>query len=452
MKSEKQLNSKQRSNRRSSMDRKTFLRSTGLALGAGLSFPVLNGHGASISRDSLDNWEDVRGQFPLDRGTIHMSMMLLASHPKPVKDAIEYHRGKFDENPALYWEDHFTTAEPGVQEAAANYLDAEPGEIALTGSTTEGLGTLYTGFNLNEGDEILTTTHDHYSTVKGLDYAAQKNGASIRRISLYDNPAEASVAEIVERMKAGVRPATKLVAVTWVHSSTGVKLPIRTIAEAIAEINSRRSATDRISLSVDGVHGFGIENVTMEELGCDFFVAGTHKWLFGPRGTGIIWAKEDAWDRVTPTVPPFSYAAYARYLGLGDQEARIPFGDMVSPGGFHAFEHRWALGEAFDFHMKIGKEKIERRTHQLSSMLKEGLDQMNHVTLHTPVSPELSSGINCFEVDGMTPQEIVNKLHEKHIIASTSPYRTSYARLTPCIVNTEKEVRACIKAIENIRG
>lgn len=222
------------------------------------------------------------------------------------------------------------------------------------------------------------------------------------------------------------------------------------MSDAIKNINRNRNASDRIYFSVDGVHGFGIENVTMEDLGCDFFVAGTHKWLFGPRGTGIIWAKEDAWDMVIPTIPAFSIA-YAVWLGIVP-ERNLSFSDLCTPGGFHAFEHRWALNEAFDFHMKIGKEKIEKRTHQLSSTLKEGLHDLDHVKLRTPLTPDISAGINCFEVDGMPPQEVVNKLSEQNIIASTSPYRTSYARLTPCITNTEGEVMTCIKAIEKIKS
>ena len=377
--------------------------------------------------------------------------MLIAAHPKPVKDDIENHRENFNENPTEYWENNFTTAEPKVLESAAAYLEAQPGEIALTDSTTQGLGTLYTGFKLEEGDEVLTTTHDHYSTEKSLEFAAQKNGATIRRISLYENPSEVSVDEVVERLADAIRPSTKLVAVTWVHSSTGVKLPIRALVDAILAVNAERNPSNRIYLSVDGVHGFGIENITMEELGCDFFVAGTHKWLFGPRGTGILWAKEDAWDKVIPTIPPFSYSAYGMYLGM-IPEGKLNFSDAFSPGGFHAFDHRWALNEAFDFHMKIGKDNVERRTHFLSSMLKEGLREINHVTLHTPVSAELSSGINCFEIDGMTPAEVVARLYERNIVGSTSPYRTSYARLTPCIINTEEEVEACIRAVEEIRA
>jgi len=66
--------------------------------------------------------------------------------------------------------------------------------------------------------------------------------------------------------------------VTWVHSSSGVRLPIARIAETLAEVNRGRDEKDRVLLIVDGVHGLGVENPKITALGCDAFAAGTHKW------------------------------------------------------------------------------------------------------------------------------------------------------------------------------
>ena len=160
-----------------------------------------------------------------------------------------------------------------------------------------------------------------------------------------------------------------MLAVTWVHSSTGVKLPLRAIADALRPLNASRPPAERVLLCVDGVHGLGVENVTLPELGCDFFVAGCHKWLFGPRGTGLVWGRDEAWERVRPTIPSFS--------GGG------PAGELT-PGGFHSFEHRWALSEAFAFHRAIGKARVAARIHDLSRRVKDGLTALPHVTLYTP--------------------------------------------------------------------
>ena len=430
------------------MKRRFFLRSTGLALGAGVVLPHLS-QGSTVP--SLDSWSNVREQFLLQPGRIHMAQMFLASHPKPVRDAIERYRKLLDENPVEYWEKNFGTMEPSLCEAAAKYIQADPGEIALTDSTTMGLGILYTGFKLKEGDDILTTTHDHYATEKSLEFAVLKNRATIRRITLYKEASTASTDEMVGTLIKAIKPNTRLIAVTWVHSVTGMKLPIRAMADAIKEVNNQRTAANRIYFSVDGVHGFGIENKSMADLGCDFFAASAHKWIFGPRGTGILWARKEAWDMITPTIPSFSDSAYNMWLG-NLAPGKLSFSDLHSPGGFHSFEYRWALKEAFEFQLEIGKAKVEDRTHQLSTLLKEGLRGIKHVKLHTPVSPALSAGINCFEVEGMTSDEVIKKLHSKNIIGSAAPYAVSYARLTPSIVNNEAEVRTCVTAVENIKS
>lgn len=430
------------------MKRRFFLRSTGLALGAGVVLPHLS---QGSTTPSLDSWSNVREQFLLQPGRIHMAQMFLASHPKPVRDAIDRYRKLLDESPVEYWEKNFGTMEPSLCEAAAKYIQADPGEIALTDSTTMGLGILYTGFKLKEGDDILTTTHDHYATEKSLEFAVLKNRATIRRITLYKEASTASTDEMVGTLIKAIKPNTRLIAVTWVHSVTGMKLPIRAMADAIKEVNNQRTAANRIYFSVDGVHGFGIENKSMADLGCDFFAASAHKWIFGPRGTGILWARKEAWDMITPTIPSFSDSAYNMWLG-NLAPGKLSFSDLHSPGGFHSFEYRWALKEAFEFQLEIGKAKVEDRTHQLSTLLKEGLRGIKHVKLHTPVSPALSAGINCFEVEGMTSDEVIKKLHSKNIIGSAAPYAVSYARLTPSIVNNEAEVRTCVTAVENIKS
>ncbi|MDH4057192.1 MAG: aminotransferase class V-fold PLP-dependent enzyme [Cyclobacteriaceae bacterium] len=436
------------------MDRRKFLLNSGLAAGATLAMPALScttQPKEEAPLESFDDWIGIRNQFKLAPDRIHMAQMLLASHPAPVRRAIEMHRKHFDENPTEYWEENFVQMDKRVAEAAARYINAGAEEVALTDSTSMGLGILYTGFKLKSGDEILTTTHDHYATEKSLEFAASRNGATINRISLYTDAATVTVDQVADTLKKSITDKTKIVAVTWVHSSTGVKLPIGEMAKVIKEVNSQRGADKRIYFCVDGVHGFGIEDVSMEDLGCDFFSAGTHKWIFGPRGTGILWGKKDAWDMVVPVIPSFGEVSYYQWLGQM-KDSPLTFNDWCSPGGFHSFEHRWSLNEAFDFHLKIGKKIVQDRTHQLGIKLREGLKNIKHIKLHTPMSASLSSGINCFEVDGLTPEEVVKKLTAKKIISSFSPYAVSYARLTPNIANTEEEVNKCIDALEKIKG
>jgi len=267
----------------------------------------------------------------------------------------------------------------------------------------------------------------------------------MRRVALYDEGSRAAEDEIVERLRRAVRPATRVIGVTWVHSSTGVKLPIRSIATAVAEINRSRDAADRMLLVVDGVHGFGVEDEAAADLGCDFFAAGTHKWIFGPRGTAIVWGRREAWEQLQPSVPSFEeppYMAWQHGVDPGPTQ-----GAWMSPGGFHAYEHMWALPAAFAFHHEIGRTRIAGRIHEMNTRIKDGLAGMRHVTLHTPRSPGLSAGLVAFEVAGLAPGEVVKRLRDRRIIASTSPYLQSFARLAGSILNTPEEVDAAVAAV-----
>jgi selenocysteine lyase/cysteine desulfurase len=421
---------------RASLDRRSFLARTGVALAAAGLAANLEGASDFDAEAAAPTWAAVRGQFRLAPGWTHLGGLLLASHPAPVRAAIERHRRGLDANPVAYLHGRGPGLEAAVLREAAAYLGASPSDIALTDSTTMGLGLLYNGIDLRAGQEALTTRHDFFATHDALRAKAERVGASVRLVSLYDRPESASAVRIVDALAGAVRPSTRVVAVTWVHSSTGVKLPIRRIADALAAVNSGRDEGSRVLLCIDGVHGLGVENVTLPALGCDFFVSGCHKWLFGPRGTGLVWGRPDAWPAVTHTIPSFT--------GAGGP------GAANTPGGFHSFEHRWALSEAFAFHRRIGKARVEARIHSLAARLKAGLAAIPRVRLYTPRSDELSAGIVCFDVGGLSPGVVVDRLASRRIVATLTPYAQTYARLAPGLLNTPADVDRALAAIRAI--
>jgi selenocysteine lyase/cysteine desulfurase len=421
------------------LTRKKLLQSAGAAVAAvGLPPRALAAEKAFDPR----SWASVRAQFALDPPATNFSTFLLAPHPRPVRAAIARYARALDRDAKRYLDqqENANAAEQRVRTAAARYLNIDVGELALTDSTTMGLALLYGGLQLDEDDEVLTTTHDFYSTHESLRLRALRTSAHVRRIRLYQNARAASVDEIVTSVRRAITPKTRALAVTWVHSSTGVKLPIRAIADALPP---------RVLLCVDGVHGFGAEATTPRELGCDFLVSGCHKWLFGPRGTGIVWGRADAWNNITPTIPTFDGRAFGPWME--GRAPDLPRAAAMSPGGFHSFEHRWALADAFEFRRRIGRARAAARTHALAQRLKTGLAEIRRVRLVTPQSSTLSAGLVCLEVEGRDPFELVERLYARaRIVASVTPYSTRYLRLGPTIVNTPAEVDRVVRAIASV--
>jgi isopenicillin-N epimerase len=397
------------------------------------------------------DWEAVGALFSYDKNYIHLgASQFVVSHPKHVQEAIESFRQQLDSNPVLYTEEAENKNMQKVREGAAVYFGiTNPDDIAVTDSTTMGLGLTYTALNLQIGQEVLTTDHDHYSQHESIRQATHRTGASYRRISMYENLTAVTKEEIVEKTIGAISEKTRVLGITWVHSSSGLKIPVPEIAAALKKINAQREKENKVLLLVDGVHGFGIERESFDDLGCDFFISGCHKWLYGPRGTGIVAATREAWQATSPVIPSFTDVMDAVIA----EEKRPPEidGKQMTPGGFHSLEYRWALCNAFEWMLKLGKEAVCQRVHQLNRRCKEGLAAMRHITLHTPMSDDLSAGIISFEIKGMSTEEAVKKLKEKKVIATASPYKTSWVRFTPGLINSEKEIDKALEVVQSLK-
>jgi len=165
--------------------------------------------------------------------------------------------------------------------------------------------------------------------------------------------------------------------VTWVHSSSGVKLPIPEIARAL-------------------------------------------------RGRSL-----------------FDGRAYVAWM-TGEERA-VPAGPLHTPGGFHSFEHRWALADAFALQAEIGQDRIAARVHELAGRLRAGLAEIRGVRLRTPAD---AAGIVCCELDGVRPGEAVRRLRDEHrVIASVTPYATEYVRFGTGLMVDEDDVDAAVAAV-----
>ncbi|MCR5879233.1 aminotransferase class V-fold PLP-dependent enzyme [Phenylobacterium sp. J367] len=433
------------------LDRRQLLQMSGGALAAAAAVPAHAQVAPEVAapphapQPPVD-WSRVRSQFVLAPDRVDMSAMLIASHPREVRNAIERHRRALDEQPIEYLEQNNRRLQNAARQAVGRYMGLPAGDVALTDSTTMGAGLVYNGLLLRPGQEVLTTHQDYYVTHEALRLAAMRTGAKVRRISLYDRLETVTPDSLAANVVGQIGPSTRVLALTWVLSSTGLKVPVAQISQRVRAINATRPADQQVLVCVDGVHGFANQDVGFQELGADFFFAGCHKWLFGPRGTGVVLGSPAGWSAMAPTIPTFlDSSAYSNWIsGAEPQECT---GARLTPGGFKAFEHIWALSDAFVLHEWAGRKAVADRTAELADQLKTGLAAMPHVTLWTPRSRELSAGIVSFDVAGMSANQAVAKLREWKILASVAPYARPHVRLTPSIRNSPQEVDFALQAV-----
>ncbi|WP_332761568.1 aminotransferase class V-fold PLP-dependent enzyme [Pseudomonas koreensis] len=421
-------------------NRRDFLKQAGIlaaALPLGASLPNV-ARAASSAPPPRNQWAQLQQLFEQDPDYLHFSNFLITSHPRPVREAIARHRAVLDKNPglAMDWDlGVIEQREENVRVWAGRYLEASPKQIALTGSTTEGLATIYGGVHVRADQEILTTVHEHYATHTTLALRSERDGTRVRKIALFKDVFSATHAEILANIDNAIRPQTRVLGMCWVHSGSGLKLPIGEIGAIVDKHNRGRSEADRVVYVVDGVHGFGVDNLNFAQMNCDFFIAGTHKWMFGPRGTGIICSRFEEVKYVTPVIPTFSEAT--------------AFSTTMTPGGYHAFEHRWAQDEAFKLHLQLGKAEVEARIHALNSYLKQGLQQRPQIELVTPLSPQLSAGFTFFRVKGKDSDKVAAHLMAHRVVADAVHRDVGpVIRTAPGLLNDEAQIDRLLAVLD----
>jgi len=164
------------------LSRRRFLAAPAAALAAGALAPsalmAALAEPAAPATD-LSDWDKVRAQFNLDPDYQHFASFFIASHPAPVREAIETYRRVIDANPFLVlerglFEDEAHNVPLQVQTVIADYLGGRAQDVCLTPNTTTGLALVYHGLPLQAGDEVLCTTHDHYSHHESIRLATAR--------------------------------------------------------------------------------------------------------------------------------------------------------------------------------------------------------------------------------------------------------------------------------------
>ena len=374
------------------------------------------------------DWESVRAQFPLDPAMAQFAAFVLSPHTAQVDAAIDFHRGRL----ALDTEGTLLEGfdlENAVRRAAADHSGGTPGQYALTDSTTMGIATMYGGLALSADDEVLSTTHDFFSTEDSLRLLTKRTGAhgqaghALRPAVAGDrrrdgpptgrraHPAhEGRGRDLGALLDRGAAPVKEIASAEAIEQATG-RGPALRRRRARLRGGRRRPARPRLRLPVRRHPQVAVR----------------------PRGTGILWGRD--WDPLTELIPSFS----------GPDE-----GARLSPGGYHAFEHRWALDQGFAFHQKVGRAAAVQRTVEQASQLKEGLAGAKGIRVVTPADPEVSAGIVCLDVEGLPPGNGVYELRQQGIVASATPYQKSYLRLGPSIVTTPEQVDAAVEAVAGL--
>ncbi len=385
-----------------------------------------------------DLWRRVRKEFQLNPGLVHFNTGSVGASPRVVSDAVASHINQLEGDPNHnVWGPIGAKAEE-VRSRAAEFVGADVSEMVITRNTTEGMNQIASGIDLEPGDEVLTTSHEHGGGVCCWEYLQKHRGVRVNYMKM-PNPVR-DKAEFLRVFEQHLTPRTRVVSLMHIDTITGMVYPLADVAK----ITRPRG----ILLVCDGAHAPGMLNVNLKELGVDAFASSSHKWMLAPKGSGLLYIRREVQDRIHPISLYSGYSVYSAAMGTRNVA--------------HIIGH----GVAMDFHNTLGRDRVEARCRQLSNRLRGHLLQIPRLQLLTPTQPELSGGLVTFSVDGMPHGEITRQLFDDHNIIvktaqgtyafATDPEQKAKAESYNClrfsthIFNNEHEVDRLATHIEDI--
>jgi len=217
---------------------------------------------------------------------------------------------------------------PGLLDAArvavGRFLRADPEGIAFVTNATTGYNTVLQSLRFQPGDELLTDDHEYNATINAMRAVATRDGARVV-VTPIPFPTEGP-GVVLEAILGAVTARTRLVVVSQVSSVTALIFPV---AELIAELHRRG-----IDTLVDAAHAPGMVPVDVDALGAAYWTGNGHKWLCGPKGSAVLWVREDRRDRIHPLV--VSHGANAPLAGRARFRHEFDWVGTADPTGFLA--------------------------------------------------------------------------------------------------------------------
>jgi selenocysteine lyase/cysteine desulfurase len=379
----------------------------------------------TLAIDSLPG--RIRHRFPILERQVYVNSCSQGALSDTVRQAYEDYLTDWDERGAP-WEYWVEKVEQARTELAA-LVKADPDEIAVTSSTSQGISALMSGMRFDGDRRKLVVTDFEFPTVGQIAYAQELRGAEIVMVAA-DGPAIA-----MEQLDEAIDERTALVAVTAVCYRNGVRLDVPEIV---------RIAHERGAYAlVDAYQALGTYPIDVKALDVDFLAGGVLKYLLASAGLAFLYCRKELVEQLVPTQTGWFadsdiFAMDHRRYSPSPTARRFEAGTPPIPAIYAAVAGLRLMRE-------IGIAETREHVLALNDHLIAGVDEIGG-TVVTPREHERRGALVC--IRSTDEHALVHALAEDGIVVSS---RDGNLRVSPHCYNTVEDVEAILTALARHR-
>ncbi len=406
---------------------------------------------------SMFDAKKIRADFPQlsrlinDKPIVYLDSTATSLKPQTVIDKENEYYTRYTAN---VFRGIYTTSEEATAEyektrmLTAEFIGAvSADEVVFTRNASESINLVAYSYVLNEfapGDRILTTIMEHHSNFVPWQQLGSRKGIDVA-IWYADEQGCLDM----NKLETLITPKTRLVALTAASNVLGTLVPIKEIVRAVKKLNPK------CLVLVDAAQAVPHMPVNVQEWGADFVVFSSHKML-GPTGIGVLWAKAEHLEAMTP----FNYG--------GDMIAEVHIDKTVFKAPPHKFEAGTphiagviGFGKAVEYLSTLGMEHVRAHEKELVSYAMEQMKQVEGLDYIGPKDPEIRGGVFAMTLAGTHPHDIAQLLNEENIFIRAGnhcamPLHESYkisstARASFYVYTTREDIDHLVAALQNVK-
>ncbi len=317
----------------------------------------------------------------------------------------------------------------------------DPNRLCFSYNSTDALNLIIFGI-LKQGDHAITTTLEHNSVLRPLYHQNKLNGVEVDHI-----PFSASGFVDPDEIRKKIKSNTRLVIVNHVSNVIGTVQPVRAIGRICREAG--------VPFAIDASQSAGKLPIDIEQDNIDILAFTGHKSLLGPTGIGGLYVREGIDIRHTRAGGTGVRSADRMHLEEYPYRLEYGTGNILGIAGLHA-GLRWIKTR--------GMKNIHDHEMQLARMLRNGLNEIDGVSLYC--LDDLSDHISVisFNIDGMEALNTGTLLDGEYNIACRTGLHCAplvheqletaqiggSVRISIGPFNTERHIRAVIEAVREL--
>ncbi|MBA1148725.1 aminotransferase class V-fold PLP-dependent enzyme [Ectothiorhodospiraceae bacterium WFHF3C12] len=372
---------------------------------------------------------NLQAEFPHPDDLIYLNHAGVGPWPQRSADAVS----RFAQENAREGARHYARwmeMEGHLREQMATLVGAQDADdIALVKNTSEGLSLVAYGLDWQPGDNVVINQAEFPSNRVVWESLREAYGVEVRDVSLDDGDPESALIEAMDQR-------TRVLPVSSVQYGSGLRMDLDRLGEACRAHGAL--------FCVDAIQSVGALRTDVETLGADFLIADGHKWMLGPEGIGLFYARPAARERLR-----LSQYGWHMVEAVGDYDRK----DWAVAGAARRFEPGspntlgiYGLSASLSLHLELGMDEIEHRVLANARHLMERVRREPALECVTPTAPDRHAGIVTFRVAGVNNADLYRRLRAHGVICAS---RAGGIRYAPHFYNTPAQLdRAVDLALE----